>query len=435
MVSPFFIQPAGEGLGEGLAGLGMILRANKEREEERAAAAEKEERQRAMMGAMWDASQKKDPQAWSTFVDEYPEGAQFALQQMGVLEDWQKQEMARDALAVLSNPDGALDILDKRIALGGPNRDMSHSQELRELLASGDKAGAFREAQAALIWADNDAWKAWRESRPETADVPAAMQTLQMRAAAAGLVEGTPEYQEFMRTGGSPARSLASAVTRTYDNGTVLQSLPDGSTVVLGPDGEQLTGEARVQALRKAREEEVAFAGARAAATAEGRGEQNRLQKTIDEGLDAAQGVPVLRRALALLDEVKTGGFNAAAIRARQMFGIESADEGELSSNLGKAVLSQLRATFGAAFTEREGARLEGIEARLGASTEANKRLLQQTLAIVERAANRAIDAAYESGDDRTAQDIEGLLDFTLTDEGGQQGGTQVGRFLVTPVE
>ena len=197
MVSPFFIQPAGEGLGEGLAGLGMILRANKEREEERAAAAEKEERQRAMMGAMWDASQKKDPQAWSTFVDEYPEGAQFALQQMGVLEDWQKQEMARDALAVLSNPDGALDILDKRIALGGPNRDMSHSQELRELLASGDKAGAFREAQAALIWADNDAWKAWRESRPETADVPAAMQTLQMRAAAAGLVEGTPEYQEL----------------------------------------------------------------------------------------------------------------------------------------------------------------------------------------------------------------------------------------------
>lgn len=168
MVSPFFIQPAGEGLGEGLAGLGMILRANKEREEEKQAAAEKEERQRAMMGAMFDAYQTKDPAAFSKLVDEYPEAAQMAMQGMGAIEDWQRQEMARDALAVLSNPENAASTLERRIATGtASGRNMSDSQALLELLNSGDIEGAKREAQAALIFADNDAWKAWNESQPK----------------------------------------------------------------------------------------------------------------------------------------------------------------------------------------------------------------------------------------------------------------------------
>jgi hypothetical protein len=259
---------------------------------------------------------------------------------------------------------------------------------------------------------------------PANAKIPEAMQTLQMRAEESGLQKGTPEYQEFMRSGGNPTRAgQASAVTRTYDNGTVLQVLPDGSTEVLGPDGQPVTGEARVQALRTAREEQVDFAQARSAATTRGKGDENRLQLTIDEGLDAAQGVPILKRAIQLLDEVPTGGFNNVAMKAKQMFGVEGADEGELSGLLGKAVLQQLKSTFGAAFTEREGDRLSTIEAGFGKSPAANRRLLNQTLTMVERAANRAIDAAYESGDDRTARDIEQMLDFVLTDAGGQQGG------------
>ena len=118
---------------------------------------------------------------------------------------------------------------------------------------------------------------------------------------------------------------------------------------------------------------------------------------SIAEGRDAARGIPVLRRTIGLLDEINTGGFNAALIRARQQFGIEGADEGELSANLGQAVLGDLRATFGAAFTEREGERLERIRANLGRSTVANRRLVSQALQIAEDAANRAIDDAIES--------------------------------------
>jgi hypothetical protein len=44
----------------------------------------------------------------------------------------------------------------------------------------------------------------------------------------------------------------------------------------------------------------------------------------------------------------------AASLAAKKFFGVESADEGELSYLLGKAVLTKLRATFGAAFTVGE---------------------------------------------------------------------------------
>lgn len=440
MVSPFYLEPGGGGVGEGLAGLGAILGANRERAEEKAALEEKEKRQRDMMGAVYTAYTAKDPRQWASVVEEYPEAAQMAMQGMGAVEDWQKQDMAEYAFNVLSNPEQAAALTEQRIATGtAAGRNMGDTQEILEALQSGDTDTAMKLAETGLIFSDLDRWKAFNETRGK-AQVPAAMQTLELRAEASGLVPGTPEYQEFMRTGGNRS-GLASAMTRTYDNGTVLQSLPDGSTKVLGPDGEPVTGEARVQALRKAREEQVEFAAARAGATARSEGEEKRIQTTIDEGLDAAQGVATLHRALDLLNEVETGGFDAAAIKAKQWLGIESADEGELSSSLGKAVLSQLRATFGAAFTEREGSRLEGIEARMGANTETNKRLLQQTLSIVERAANRAIDASYEIGDERTARDIEDLLDFRLTDIGGgspstlPEGLTQEEYDLMTPEE
>lgn len=440
MANPFDVMPAGEGVGAGLAGIGTILRANREKQEEETKLQQAEERKRNMMGAVFDAYQSRNPSNWEAVVDEYPEAAELAMQGLGATQDWQRKEMADAALRVLSSPQTAIPDLERRITLGtAQGRDMSDSQELLDMLKAGDVEGANNLAKMTLISADRDMWDAYKESSGRS-EVPAAMQTLQMRADAAGLVEGTPEYQEFMRTGGNRS-GLASAVTRTYDNGTVLQTLPDGSTKVLGPDGNELTGEDRVQALRKAREEQVEWAAARAGATSRAEGEEKRIQNTIDEGLDAAQGVSTLYRALDLLDSVDTGGFDAAAIKAKQWLGIESADEGELSSSLGKAVLSQLRSTFGAAFTEREGARLEGIEARMGANTATNKRLLQQTLSIVERAANRAIDAAYEIGDTRTARDIEDLLDFRLTDTGGEslsgppEGVTQEEWDLMTPEE
>lgn len=147
----------------------------------------------------------------------------------------------------------------------------------------------------------------------------------------------------------------------------------------------------------------------------------------IDEGLRAADSMPVINRALELLDSVKTGGIDAAKLAATNFFGVTGADEAELSNNLGKAVLSQLRATFGAQFTEREGARLQQIEAGFGKSTEGNKRLLQQTKQIVERAARRGIAAAESTGDKFSADEIRRSMSMTLNPSNARQSQQQQG--------
>lgn len=141
-----------------------------------------------------------------------------------------------------------------------------------------------------------------------------------------------------------------------------------------------------------------------------GKGNTKRLQAFADNGVEAADSVANLKRSIALLDDVETGGFQGLQIRAKQLFGIEGADEGELSANLGKAVLAQLKPIFGAAFTAAEGERLERIEARLGANTETNKRLLGEALRVAERAAKRGIASAEKLGDDFTANEIRESL-------------------------
>jgi len=83
------------------------------------------------------------------------------------------------------------------------------------------------------------------------------------------------------------------------------------------------------------------------------------------------------------LDRVETGGAAESAILSGQNFlGVVGADKGELSFLLGKNVLAQLRTIFGAAFTEKEGQRLEQIEAGFKKSVPVNRRLLNQTPGI-----------------------------------------------------
>jgi hypothetical protein len=156
---------------------------------------------------------------------------------------------------------------------------------------------------------------------------------------------------------------------------------------------------------------------------ATGKGISERQQGFIDSGVSAADSTANIRRSIALLDEVKTGGFASVAQKAKNLLGIESANEGELAANLGQSVLAQLKPLFGAAFTAAEGERLESISARFGLNAETNKRLLEQILKVSERSARRAIKAAEDAGDDFTAQEIKDALEFVLDDS--KAGATQ----------
>jgi hypothetical protein len=151
-----------------------------------------------------------------------------------------------------------------------------------------------------------------------------------------------------------------------------------------------------------------------------------RLGGFVNSGVGAADGVKNIRRSLELLKTVKTGGFDKAALAAKQMFGIESADEGELSNNLGTNVLSQLKTIFGSAFTEKEGLRLERLEAGIGKSPEANKRILEKALEMTTRAAKRGGRAAKELKDDFAFEEIQLALDDALNSKFSFSQQTQV---------
>ena len=160
---------------------------------------------------------------------------------------------------------------------------------------------------------------------------------------------------------------------------------------------------------------ELSEAGAGGAAR--GKGNTERSQDFINQGVTSAQALPTIKRSMDLLNSIETGGIDAARIKAKQMFGIESADEGELTYNLGKNVLSQLKDTFGSAFTAAEGERLATLEAGLGRNPESNKRILANALQTMQKKAERGIQAARDNGDEFSASDIESYMKMSLDDE------------------
>lgn len=217
----------------------------------------------------------------------------------------------------------------------------------------------------------------------------------------------TPAQQRFIavkraqRTENIPGRGFGAVDPVT---GELTTTVPE-TDIVGGLAGRAGAAEAAEQAA--VTEAIPGQVGARGAAT--------RHQENINKALPAADSMAVLRRGRELLDFIDTGGFNAAALRVKQAFGVEGADEAELSANLGKAVLSQLRTTFGAQFTQQEGERLQQIEAGFGKSTEGNKRLLEQALKMVERITERGIQSAESIGDFESADTIRESTRFTLT--------------------
>ena len=160
--------------------------------------------------------------------------------------------------------------------------------------------------------------------------------------------------------------------------------------------------------------DEPAYLKKRAKILERAKGATKRAELRLSEGKSAAKMLPVIRRSIELLEDIPTGGVDAFKSRVRQIFGIESADEGELAQNLGKAVLSQLRETFGAAFTEKEGDRLAAIEAGFSKSPEANLRVLKNLLALNEEYYRQGLFAAEDLEDESSLKSLRGLNKIRL---------------------
>tara|TARA_R100000951_G_scaffold116471_1_gene128473 strand:- start:2829 stop:4142 length:1314 start_codon:yes stop_codon:yes gene_type:complete len=333
-----------------------------------------------------------------------------------------KQTLFADASAassLLSSGDtrGVVDLMQDRLNILSrlPGVDTRHTARYVEMAKAADQGS--RQAFETLQFELGNAVKAGRAYNQISGEssAPSSFRSLQLQAQAAGLKEGDADYQEFMRYGGA-AGDMGAAKTVTYNNGTVVKITRTGAPEVYGPNGQLVTDETQKEnVLIEARKEGIAYEGDVAGARARGTKEQGRKQEFITKGLAAADATAIIRRSLQLLDRVETGGIGPQlGLAVRRMFGVEGADEGELSANLGKAVLAQLRDVFGAAFTEQEGESLKKIEAGFGSDVATNRRLLNNSLAVAERAAARGIRAAEANDDYESASEIEMSLDFDL---------------------
>ena len=139
-----------------------------------------------------------------------------------------------------------------------------------------------------------------------------------------------------------------------------------------------------------------------------------RAQDAINSGLDAAKSIPTLSRALNLMDTIETGGIDTFQANAKKWFGVESPDQAELTNLVGKAVIAQLRPTFGAQFTKAEGDWLKAMEAGWGVSTKGNKRLLKQGLKLAGKRTDIGQQQALSRKDQGAFDQMEQYRNFSF---------------------
>ena len=371
--------------------------------------------------ARQDASMKREEERKKTLFQDVATAKQyFDKGDFGSIAD-----IARDRLEILT-------------PMGVNTRDSQQMLQLADAARSGDPAAIKGlKDQLDTIYSVGSLYNVYGSGSN-----PASFRALELQAQAAGIPKGSPEYQEFMRYGGATREEGAKGLTR-FVNGSYIQVTGTGNRVY-DTSGTEVTDPAqRKEVIDAGYRSGILREGEIAAQRAQATGSEDRAQDIINKGLDAANSTAVLRRSLDLLNRVETGGFNRVSLAAKKLFGVEGGDEGELSANLGKAVLSQLRATFGAAFTAKEGESLKEIEAGFGSSVVTNKRLLNNALTIAEEAAKKAIRRAELRGDFETADEIEAALQFNLAEieaefaeeepSAGQGTTPAAGRFVYDP--
>jgi len=356
-----------------------------------------------------------------------------------------KQTLFADASAASNLLDqgdvgGVLGLMQDRFQILSqiPNVDTSHTKrylQLAQAAAAGDM-----EAKDRLTTEMNNAVTAGRAYNQISGskDAPSSFRSLQLQAQAAGLKEGDADYQEFMRYGGSSGE-MGAAKTTTYNDGTVVKITRIGAPEVYGPDGQIVTDPDQKRAvLKEAIESKIAYEGDVATARARGTAEEGFGQDVLENGIRQARNIGRLRDALKILERVDTGGFAAIGLKARRALGLTDADEARLAYILRKNVLQQLKPTFGAAFTAREGDLLASIEANEDQSTAANMALLEDMIREMELDIDRAelYAADMGKGGERALTTMEGFQNrnfYTGLDGETQAAGAGAGEPELNP--
>jgi hypothetical protein len=383
MANPFYIDPMAN-FSQELQGLSASIASSRQKME----AQEKEDAAQSRAGeaqsAAMEALKSGDPDLIAETSIKFPEIADNLQNSLGLVTDAQKQE--------------ASDFATRLLTAAPEDRGTLYKERIESLQARG--GDTEDSAESYMSWAENPEAEIKNVELVYARSDPAGYKALvEQRKTASGELTGASTKAFAPVTIVNPETKEKRLVTPTFNPKTNKAELsafdmPEGFQI-----SKETAAEERAADVVQTGKKETVKVGAKSIA--------QRNQGYIDSGVEAADSMSGIGDAISLLDLVKTGGYEAAALRAKQTLGIESADEGELSNALGLAVLSQLKPIFGSAFTDGEGKRLERLSAGFGKSPEANKRILKKQLKIAERSARRAIKAAQESGDTFTENEIK----------------------------
>lgn len=320
---------------------------------------------------------------------------EFAQQIMAPFENISEQRKERDLLQLAQihtaietdNIDVARELLQTRrdaVANAGMEQDAVAADAMLKYLDIDPRmARAMTGTALSVLGGDrfNSVLNAGREE-------PAQIQALRLQAEAAGLVEGTPEYKEFMLNGGA-----APAAFRSLD----MQAQAAGLTPGTEEYAEFMaTRGAGQQAYAKTTAENIADTETgREAEFERGRGRaQGTASVESDRELaEMERNMPGLRVVVdQLYDLSNTATYTQAGqLRdaARKALGLPAGEgavaRAEYIAVVDNQVLPLLRQTFGAAFTAKEGETLRNTLGDPDKSPEEKRAVLRAFIAQKER--------------------------------------------------
>jgi hypothetical protein len=192
MANQFYVAPAGD-MSQGLQGLGAALRYATEKKEEREAAELERQTQAEAQSALYDAYQSGDPGIMAEAAAKYPQISKQLEVAYGIQQDFQKKEATDFATQVLSNPQNALQVAEKRAALlQMQGRDPTHTMQFIEAYQQ-DPEGAMKALEMSLAGINSDAYKAYRELA--TAKTEEAIKGIEVGGSVVNPVTGEVIYQ------------------------------------------------------------------------------------------------------------------------------------------------------------------------------------------------------------------------------------------------
>ena len=107
-------------------------------------------------------------------------------------------------------------------------------------------------------------------------------------------------------------KGLASAVTKIFNNGTVIQALPSGGVVVKDPAGNIVEGDARLKALKDARDADIQFGALGAATTKAASAAIAQSTKAFERLEKVDTSINNIDQAISALDRgAKTGAIQS----------------------------------------------------------------------------------------------------------------------------